>query len=482
LSDKSPRSIAVTLGCLATNRPFAWLNRRLSAKQIAQILTASDARHIVVDPAALISLKSRIRECSFLKRCEWLIVLDEHNAVPETVVERLLKTLENDGIAASLLAPSTGRYEMIPPPIPQSSCSCCLFTSGSTGHQKGVMISGEDLLARTVSECDLFELRSGDRLLSLMPFSFDVGLNQLLSSLISGSSLIIENSWLPGDILNAITTHRVTGASAVPAIWRDLLRAREKISRTDIGSLRYIAVSGGSLSVNEQESLQRLFPRTGIFKTYGQTETFRSTSLSPEELSTRPSSVGREISGTEVFVLDEDSQPCPAGTVGQIVHRGTGTMLGYVGSDDTEEKLRPLPSSLGGGFAVYTGDMGHRDADGYLYLSGRVDRMIKIRGNRIYPEEVATQLREAFPSVELEVVAAVNAEGEYTLRVVYASSQRITENELNDAARRSLPAYMQPESIVKLDSVPRLENGKVDFLELNRRVSTANSDSKAADK
>src|SRR5262249_44882184 len=163
------------------------------------------------------------------------------------------------------------------------------------------------------------------------PFSFDVGLNQLSSALVSGACLVIEESWLPADLVKAIARDGVTGISGVPAIWRDLLASELPLDRADLHrSLRYVTISGGSLSVDEQQQLRQRLEGVSIFKTYGQTETFRSASLLPEELDARPASVGRAYLGTRVLILSEDGRPCAPNEVGEVVHSGLGTMVGYL--------------------------------------------------------------------------------------------------------------------------------------------------------
>jgi acyl-CoA synthetase (AMP-forming)/AMP-acid ligase II len=478
LAGKSADSIALMLACLATGRPFAWLNKRLRAPQIADIAQTAAAQELIADASALLALGPAIREHPVLRAIRWIGIADGTRAGSAKALASAVQLLSDD-IEVPVLAPASASGGAPIGANAPDAFACCLFTSGSTGRQKGVMIADGDLAARARSEVDWFGLTPRDRLLSILPFSFDVGLNQLLSALAAGACLVIEESWLPADVLKAIARDRVTGVSAVPSIWRDLLASPLPFDRAgDHESLRYVAVSGGSLSVGEQERLQQRLPGVAIFKTYGQTETFRSASLRPEELAQRPASVGRAYGGARVLVLREDGRRCAPDEVGEVVHVGLGTMLGYLDSASFAQraegerrpsgvhagKIRALPPELGGDRAVFTGDYGCLDADGYLFLKGRMDAMVKIAGNRVYPEEAADQLRALAGVREAEVVAVAREGGDPLLVafVVSDGAHELTSESVRKLALARLPAHMLPSETQILPELPRLANGKID--------------------
>src|SRR5262249_33867740 len=144
-------------------------------------------------------------------------------------------------------------------------------------------------------------------------------------------------------------------------------------------------------------------------KTYGQTEAFRATSLKPHEYAAKRYSVGRAFHGVRVYVVREDSTRAEPDEPGEVVHTGLGVMLGYLDGNDPQNKLRPNPFAGPDDpapRAIFTGDQGYLDGDGYLFLSGRRDDMVKIQGNRIYPNEVRDQLLQV-PGVGLAEVVAV---------------------------------------------------------------------------
>jgi acyl-coenzyme A synthetase/AMP-(fatty) acid ligase len=464
LAGKSADSIALSLACLATGRPFAWLNRRLRAPQIADIVEGAGARIAIADAPALLALAASIREHPVLRAIRWIGIADGTRAGCAKALATAVELLGN-GVEVSVLVPTSAGTAAASGATAADAFACCLFTSGSTGRQKGVMVGDADLAARAQSEVDWFGLTPRDRLLSILPFSFDVGLNQLMSALVAGASIVIEESGLPRAVLRGGARDRVTGISAVPSIWRDLLASGLPIDRAgDHESLRYVAVSGGSLSVVEQEQLRERLPGVAIFKTYGQTETFRSASLRPEELALRPASVGRAYGGARVLVLDEQGRSCPPDQVGEVVHVGLGSMLGYLGGQLDAEKIRTLRVELGGERAIFTGDYGYLDRDGFLFLKGRMDAMVKIAGNRVYPDETADQLRalDGVREAEVLAVAGDGADPRLVAFVVSDGSRELTGDAVRTLARSRVPAHMLPSEALVLPALPRLANGKID--------------------
>jgi acyl-coenzyme A synthetase/AMP-(fatty) acid ligase len=354
--------------------------------------------------------------------------------------------------------------------------SWCLFTSGSTGSPKGVLISGEDLLQRAVNEIEDYEITDQDCLLSLLPFSFDVGLNQLFSSFLSGAHLVILNSWFPRDILAAVMSQNINGISGVPSIWAEAIAyPKGPDFEQNTQALRYITVSGGDLSKNQLLQLRQYFRNAKIFKTYGQTETFRSSMLKPFDFERKMTSVGRPIKGTEVFVLNDKGEVVPPDTEGEIVHYGVGTMLGYLNDlDGTSEKLRQMKelgseTTMKEGKWVFTGDRGKMDEEGYLYVLGREDGMIKTLGHRVYPKEIESCILE-YEHVKNAAVVGIKDErkGQIIIAEVVVNGVLNKQN-LFVYLKERLPYYMVPGEINVVEYLPMTESGKVRYTTLKER-------------
>jgi len=311
-------------------------------------------------------------------------------------------------------------------------------------------------------------------LLSMLPFSFDVGCNQLYTSLVNGCTLVLLNSWMPKDIVSAVNTYQVNGVSGVPSLWLSVISSDAEALAQANAALRYITISGGDMAEKDRLTLRSVFPDVDIFKTYGQTETFRSGMLLAQDFDAKHGSVGKAVDGVTVMILDETGNALPPGEVGEVIHQGVGTMLGYIGDiDATNQKLKPLPTALhsDGRNVIYTGDLGRLDEDGFLYLQGRQDRMFKVRGNRVYPEEIEREL--CTHADVIEAVAAYQKSDETV--TIFARKQAgatLTSKEAIKFLSARLPSYMLPSQCLLYDDFPRTASGKIDVPTLTAQAKT----------
>jgi acyl-coenzyme A synthetase/AMP-(fatty) acid ligase len=283
-----------------------------------------------------------------------------------------------------------------------------------------------------------------------------------------GCSLVLLNSWLPADILDTVSARQVTGISAVPSIWSDFLKANLRFNTSgEHASLRYITISGGDLSPEKLDRLAAMVDGVAIIKTYGQTETFRSTALLPQEFSRKRQSVGRAFLNVRVYVVREDGTLAKPHEVGEIIHTGMGVMQGYLDGDDPQNKVRPNPffgPEDDAARAVFTGDQGYLDEDGYLYLVGRRDEMLKIAGNRLYPRAVSDQLAAIDGVAEAEVVGVKLDDDDTRLVafVVQEPNSPLQPMMIRRELALCVPSFMLPEQVVILRDLPRTANGKPD--------------------
>lgn len=465
-ANKSVEVIAAMLGALGAHRAVACLNRKLRGPQIESALQASAAQVALVDGPGLMVLRDAPVQ-SQIFNVEWWVLRNPgftavHEKAAKKLAERASVSYWPDDFKGSIDNRLPDWTEDL------TRTGCCLFTSGSTGQPKGVLISEHDLIHRSAAEAACFELADHDVLLSVLPFSFDVGLNQLLSSVTAGSELVLLDSWLPADILAAAEARRVTGISCVPSIWQDMIQSEMGFETSGRHStLRYVTISGGDLSPMYHEKMPQLLPGVGIFKTYGQTEAFRATCLLPHEYQDRSESVGRPFPGVRIYAVREDDTLCEPGEIGQIIHSGLGVMHGYLGDQDASHKLRTNPFYGPGDpwpTAIFTGDHGHIDEQGYLYLQGRRDQMLKVAGNRVYPEEIAHQLT-AIEGIGMAEVVGVKDSQNNTILVAFVvpdTGQSFEELAIRRLANQHLPSYMVPHRVVSLRALPRTESGKID--------------------
>ncbi|UPT61485.1 MAG: AMP-binding protein [Hyphomonadaceae bacterium JAD_PAG50586_4] len=348
-----------------------------------------------------------------------------------------------------------------------------LYTSGSTGRPKGVMLSHRNLLAGARIVRTYLGINPSDRILSILPFSFDYGLNQLLTAVEQGALLVLASFRFGDELVRKLVEHEITGLAGVPTMWSVLTRAAPSLPRTPLPRLRYITNSGGAVPSATVAKLQELLPTTAIFLMYGLTEAFRSTYLPPDQVAIRPTSIGKAIPECEVFPLTADGRRAKPGEPGILVHRGPTVSLGYWNRpEDTAQVLRRNPFNdavTGGDIVCWSGDLVTEDEEGYLYFVAREDGMIKSAGFRISPTEVEEVL---MATGAFKHVAVIGVKDEWVGQKVHAIAvaqepDLDTKTVLAQAARH-LPTHMMPARIELVEALPATPNGKVDYQTLKR--------------
>jgi acyl-CoA ligase (AMP-forming) (exosortase A-associated) len=366
---------------------------------------------------------------------------------------------DRDARAHEPLAPIEPRHD---------DAAALLYTSGSTGLPKGVVVSHENLCtgARIVSR--YLALRPDDRVLSVLPFSFDYGLNQLLISIRVGACLVLQRSLRAVDIVQTLERASITVLAGVPTLWLQLLDPKSTFEQTALPALRIITNSGGVFPVEAVSRYRQHLPGCQIFLMYGLTEAFRSTFLPPDQIDDRPSSIGKAIPECEMLVLDESGALVEPGEPGELVHRGPTVSLGYWRDPAaTADKFRPDPLDPSAArLVVYSGDIVRMDDDGYLYFVGRRDQMIKAYGYRISPTEVESVIFQS-GSVREIVVLGVADELAGQRTVVYCvPGDGFSPEKLAEYCRREMPSYMLPREIIVCTDFPRTASGKVDRMKV----------------
>jgi acyl-coenzyme A synthetase/AMP-(fatty) acid ligase len=353
-----------------------------------------------------------------------------------------------------------------------------VFTSGSTGLPKGVVQTHASLQAGCDAVAASLGLGAQDRIVCGVPWSFDYGWGQLLSTLFLGVPQILPAAPDPLALCAAISRHRPTVLAATPSVLAGLTHGVSGIERADLSSLRMLTSTGSRIPPAVWREILHWFGRAAISLNYGLTETYRTASLDPALARAHPDSVGRAIPGVSIAILDQDGRHAAPGAVGEVVHRGVGVFQGYWGdAAATAEVRRPDPLWRGDGKsqppAVFTGDLGYVDTAGLLRLTGRRDRQIKSMGVRVSSEEIEAILLESGLAREAAVLARPDETiGDMVIAVVVPdSSQADPVAAMKRMARREMSPFMQPRHYQLVDALPRTASGKVDYPALRRRFA-----------
>jgi amino acid adenylation domain-containing protein len=354
------------------------------------------------------------------------------------------------------------------PPVRRSidvDLAALIYTSGSTGEPKGVMLTHRNMLAAAASGSEYLGLERHDVILSVLPLAFSYGLYQMVTAFARGARLVLHRSFaFPTEVMKSAVEERVTGFPGVPTLFATLLG----LSTTfDLSSVRYVTNAGAALPVKYVRALRELMPNARIFSMYGQTECKRCTYLPPEDLERKPDSIGIAIPNTEVWVVDEQGERVGPGHVGELVIRGPHVMSGYWGKPElTAKKLRPGP--IPGERVLYTGDLCRLDDEGYLYFVGRMDDVIKSRGEKVPPSEVESTIL-AIQGVREAAVIGVPDEilgASIKAFVVLEPGASLDEAAILRHCRDRLESFKVPSAVVMRTNLPRNGNGKVQKSEL----------------
>ncbi|QRX62933.1 AMP-binding protein [Dysgonomonadaceae bacterium zrk40] len=306
-----------------------------------------------------------------------------------------------------------------------------LFTSGSTGLPKGVMLTHLNLRANTESILSYLKLNSGDSILLVLPLYYCYGLSVLHTHLKVGASILLNNNFvLLGSVIDNLVKYELSGFAGVPSHFQMLLRKSLTFKTTRFTHLRYVTQAGGKLHEAFIEEFVSAFPDIDFFVMYGQTEaTARLTYLPSASLKQKMGSVGIPIPGVTLDIVDHHGQPTKAGEAGEIIAKGKNIMSRYYNDPaGTSETL------IDGW--LYTGDLGYFDKDGFLFLTARKKGILKIGGHRISPKEIE-EVIVSIPEVVDCTVTAVEDEllGE-AIRALVVVNEGCDRDDLRDKIKR----------------------------------------------
>ena len=332
-----------------------------------------------------------------------------------------------------------------------------MYTSGTTGRPKGVMLTHANLAWKNLAHLVEFGFTSDDLGLACGPLYHVGALDLTTTTLIAaGATTIIHRVFDAAAVVDEIERSRVTTVWLAPAMVNAIM-ALPDVERRDLSSVRVIINGGEKMPIPLIERLQRTFPSAWFADAYGLTETVSGdTFLDRENLVTKLGSVGRPCLYLELDIWDEHGNSVPAGGRGEIVLRGPKVFKGYWRDPEATE------TAFAGGW-FHTGDIGVRDDDGYLFIVDRLKDMIVSGGENIAGSEVERVLYEHVAVVEVAVVGRTDERwGEVPIAfVAIRADTPVTADELIEHCRGQLARFKVPKDVVFVDALPRNPSGKV---------------------
>jgi acyl-CoA ligase (AMP-forming) (exosortase A-associated) len=417
------------------------INPVLKRAQVAHILADSGADLLVTQPARVSSLET------------------------DDVPAGCRLALEEEAVSDDVMPPSSADIDTL---------AAILYTSGSTGRPKGVMLSHANLWLGAISVGHYLKLLPADRVLGVLPLSFDYGQNQLFSTWAAGASVAPLDYLTARDVIKAVDRVEATTLAGVPPLWVQLLEAQWPVETA--ARLKRLTNSGGALTPGMIRALRERFPQADLYPMYGLTEAFRSTYLAPELVDAHPEAIGRAIPFAEVMAVRADGSRAAPGEPGELVHAGPLVAQGYWrDAERTALRFRQAPGwAEHGGTAVWSGDTVIEGEDGLFRFVGRDDEMIKSAGNRISPTEVEEAVLSGGEAVEAVAIGVSDARLGQAIVVVARASGDAGEAEtgLRERLRRELPSFMQPVRYEWRNGLPRNANGKLDRAALKAEMTS----------
>ncbi len=349
-----------------------------------------------------------------------------------------------------------------------------LYTSGSTGIPKGVMMTHLNMVSSANSIIQYLENTPDDIILNVLPLSFDYGLYQVLMGFSVGATVIIEEAFpYPYKIIDIIQKEKVTGFPIVPTISAILLQM-EDLKNHNFENLRYISNTAAAMPPVHITKLKKVFPKAKIYSMYGLTECKRVTYLPPDQIDIRPTSVGKGMPNEEAYIVDEDGNRVGPNIIGELVVRGSNVMKGYWEMpEETAKRLKP--GRYPGEMVLYTDDLFKMDEEGYLYFVARKDDIIKSRGEKVSPKEIENVLYEIEGVVEAAVIGVSDEILGQAIKafVVLKNGATLTEKEVQRFCAKKLENFMVPKHVEFKSELPKTSAGKITKTELRQRVKGA---------
>jgi long-chain acyl-CoA synthetase len=340
-----------------------------------------------------------------------------------------------------------------------------LYTSGTTRAPKGVTLTHKNLLANTEATVEYLGLTSEDSILATVNFCYSYGNSLLLTHAKAGGTMIIENRVsYPIRVIEQLYASKSTGFSTVGS-YINLILKQEGLKTYHLEHLRYITFAGENTNFEDITKLNNMAPHIKVFVMYGQTEAApRLSYLEPDMLFKKAGSIGKGMPGVTLRVVTDEGRDVLPGEIGEIIAYGDNIMKGYWNNkEDTKSVIKDR--------WLYTGDLATVDEDGYIFVKGRKDDIIKYMGHRISPVEIEAAINTCEHVLESAVVGVESGEGKQIKVFIVPKIKGFEIKDINVHIKKLLPPFKRPQIIELIDELPRTTSGKIKRSEL-RKIET----------
>jgi acyl-CoA synthetase (AMP-forming)/AMP-acid ligase II len=422
--------IEATMACAKVGAVALYLNTAFAGPQLADVLERESLAALIYDQEFTDLLSGAA------KGPRRFVAWEERDGTDQTTLEQLISGSDTEDLEAP---PDHGRY--------------IILTSGTTGTPKGAQRSQPEGLTVLAALLSKIPRRHHETAMIAAPLFHSWGFLHFILSLATAATMVLRPKFDPEDTLRATAEHRARVLVVVPVMMQRILALPEEVKRRyDLSALEVTAASGsalpGELATNWMDQVG-----DNLYNLYGSTEVAWATVATPEDMRAAPGTAGRPPRGTVVRIVDENGEDVPPGETGRIFIGNRMAFEGYTGGGD-KEHLGDLLSS---------GDIGHFDEEGRLFIDGRDDEMIVSGGENVFPREVEDLLADHEGVVEAAAIGVEDEEfGQRLLAfVVKEDGANVSEEELKSHVKANLARYKVPREIVFVDELPRNATGKV---------------------
>jgi acyl-CoA synthetase (AMP-forming)/AMP-acid ligase II len=422
--------IEATMACAKLGAVALYLNTAFAGPQLADVMEREK-------PAALIHDQEFTELLSGAsKGMRRFVAWEETEGTDEVTLEQLISRSHSDDLDPP---PESGRY--------------IILTSGTTGTPKGAQRSQPEGLGALAALLSRIPRRSHETVMIAAPLFHSWGFLHFVLSLPTAATMILRRRFDPEDTLKATAEHRARVLAVVPVMMQRILALPEEVKRRyDLSALEVTAASGSALPGDLATTWMDEFG-DNLYNLYGSTEVAWATVATPEDMRAAPGTAGRPPRGTVIRIVAENGHDVPPGETGRIFIGNQLAFEGYTGGGD-KEHLGDLLSS---------GDVGHFDEGGRLFIDGRDDEMIVSGGENVFPREVEDLLSDHDGVVEAAAIGVDDEQFGQRLRafVVKGEDADVSEDDLKEYVKANLARYKVPREIVFVDELPRNATGKV---------------------